>query len=139
MWGGEDQKIMIYFISGHRDLTSQEFKELYIPKIQRVLGADPGAEFVMGDYEGADYMAQEYLVELGLSERVTVYHMWGKPRHLAPGIHKTIGGFKSDYSRDTQMTKDSDFDIAFVLKPGRSGTYQNIMKRWRQKKETRGN
>ena len=126
---------MIYFISGHRDLTPGEFTEFYVPKIQRVLESDPGAEFVIGDYLGADYMAQEYLVKLGLSERVTVYHMWGKPRNIAQGITKTIGGFESDYSRDTQMTMDSDFDIAYIFKPGRSGTYQNIMKRWRQKRK----
>lgn len=42
----------------------------------------------------------------------------------------TISGFKSDEERDSAMTRDSDFDIAFV-KDDRwdSGTAQNIKRR----------
>lgn len=43
-------------------------------------------------------------------------------------------GFKSDEERDSAMTRDSDFDIAFI-KDGRwnSGTAQNIKRRWNLK------
>ena len=41
---------MIYFISGHRDLTIEEFKKHYIPKIDEVCAFDKNAKFVVGDY-----------------------------------------------------------------------------------------
>ena len=121
---------MIYFISGHRDLSKEDFEKYYVPKILKVLSEDPGAEFVVGDYEGVDYMAQEWLMKAGLRERLTVYHMWSRPRHLASGVKFTKGGYTSDLSRDSAMTEDSDFDIAYVAKPGKSGTRQNINRRW---------
>lgn len=40
---------MIYFISGHRDLSYEDFKKYYIPKIREVLENDPWAEFIVGD------------------------------------------------------------------------------------------
>ena len=40
---------MTYFISGHRDITEQEFKEHYIPQINRVLELDKYAHFRIGD------------------------------------------------------------------------------------------
>lgn len=121
---------MIYFISGHRDLSQEDFKKYYVNKILEVINEDPDPEFVVGDYEGVDYMAQEWLVNVGLQEKLTVYHMWSKPRHLASGVIHTKGGYKSDLSRDSAMTEDSDFDIAYVAKPGKSGTRCNILRRW---------
>lgn len=43
---------------------------------------------------------------------------------------KFIGGFKSDIERDSAMTENSDYDIAFI-KDNRwnSGTAQNIKRR----------
>ena len=121
---------MTYFISGHRDLSREDFERYYVSKLRRVISEDPNPYFVVGDYEGVDYMAQEWLVEAGLQEKLTVYHMWSKPRHLASGVIYTKGGYTSDLSRDSAMTEDSDFDIAYVAKPGKSGTKQNINRRW---------
>lgn len=123
---------MIYFISGHRDLTEEEFKKYYIPKINKALFDDKYARFIMGDYQGADIMAQEYLVSLNEYNNITVYHMFDKPRNLASDHIKTKGGYKDDIDRDSAMTRDSDFDIAFV-REGKvnSGTEQNIMRRIR--------
>ena len=45
---------MIYFISGHRDLSYEDFKKYYIPKIREVLENDPWAEFIVGDCKGAN-------------------------------------------------------------------------------------
>lgn len=121
---------MIYFISGHRDITKEEFKKYYEPKIQKVLKYDKDAKFVIGDYYGADIMAQEYLVSLGYLNRITVYHMFDKPRNLADPYIQTSGGYKDDIDRDSAMTRDSDFDIAFI-REGKinSGTEQNIIRR----------
>lgn len=123
---------MIYFISGHRDLTEAEFKKYYILKINKALFDDKYARFIMGDYQGADIMAQEYLVSLNEYNNITVYHMFDKPRNLASDHIKTKGGYKDDIDRDSAMTRDSDFDIAFV-REGKvnSGTEQNIMRRIR--------
>ena len=75
-------------------------------------------------------MAQEYLVSLGCSERVTVYHMFTSPRNIASLDLKTSGGYVDDIDRDSAMTRDSDFDIAFYRPvKGDSGTFQNIRRR----------
>lgn len=46
------------------------------------------------------------------------------------GNFKTVGGFKSDDERDSEMTRMTDYDIAWV-RPGRekSGTAKNLMRR----------
>lgn len=121
---------MIYFISGHRDLTEEEFKKYYIPKINKALDDDKNPQFIMGDYQGADIMAQKYLDHLSGYDKMTVYHMFDKPRNLASDHIKTKGGYKDDIDRDSAMTRDSDFDIAFI-REGKvnSGTEQNIMRR----------
>lgn len=121
---------MIYFISGHRDLTKEEFEKYYIPKINKALSDDKNPKFIMGDYQGADIMAQKYLFSLSCHNIMTVYHMFDKPRNLASEYIKTKGGYKDDIDRDSAMTRDSDFDIAFI-REGKvnSGTEQNIMRR----------
>lgn len=121
---------MVYFISGHRNISKENFEKYYLPKIKRVINNDPDPYFIVGDYEGTDYMAQQYLVSLGMTGKTTVYHMFEKPRNYVEGL-KCIGGFKSDEERDSAMTRDSDFDIAFYEKKrGWSGTFTNIARRW---------
>ena len=114
---------MIYFISGHRDTTKEEFDNFYIPKINEAIEEDfsDTTRFVVGDYEGADIMAQEYLKALCEEGRlnysqVTVYHMFDSPRHLASDKFTLVGGFKGDVERDFAMIEASDKDIAFIRK-----------------------
>jgi len=120
---------MIAFISGHLDLTPEEFDEHYKPFIDAAVFH--GNKMVVGDAKGADAMAQEYIKSIGnnVYELVTVYHMFEHPRNNAAEF-KTRGGFKSDTERDEAMTKASDYDIAWV-RPGRekSGTAKNIARR----------
>jgi len=117
-----------YFISGHLNLTKKEFEEHYIPKIDEAL-LDENASFIMGDCKGGDTMAQEYLHNK--TDKVTVYHMCKKPSNNI-GNYKTIGGFQTDNSRDSQMTNDSTHDIAWC-REGRegdkSGTGRNLVRR----------
>lgn len=112
------------FVSGHLDLTQEEFDTYYRPLIDEALAR--GEEFVVGDARGADSMTQHYL--LGKTTAVVVYHMFTSPRNNAG--FKTIGGFETDEARDIQMTADSDRDIAWV-RPGRkkSGTQKNLDRR----------
>lgn len=113
-----------YFISGHLDLTFNEFSLHYVPYLQTALIEDPF--FVVGDAIGADSLAQKYL--LGKSAKVLVYHMFESPRNNAG--FETCGGFMSDKDRDTAMTLASTHDIAWV-RPGRknSGTEKNLRRR----------
>ena len=128
---------MTYFISGHRDLSYEDFEKYYIPKIEEVIEMDPRAEFIVGDCDGVDKFAMDYIYKNCLDPLV-VYHMFDTPRNIPEGLSESPelegvffrGGFKSDEERDSAMTKASDFDIAFV-KDNRwdSGTAQNIKRR----------
>lgn len=120
-----------YFISGHRDLTDVEFEFNYEPLINAAL-QNPNARFVVGDYHGADIMAQNYLMDIVFLDpsKVTVYHMMESPRNINPRITNTKGGFQSDEERDAAMTAASAHDIALVRDNTKnSGTAQNILRR----------
>jgi hypothetical protein len=125
----------VAYISGHLDLTEEEFLLHYQPEINKSYLA--GHKFVVGDARGADYFAQEYLANyLIIPSRVTVYHMFTNPRHCCGSVSNeghefsTLGGFSSDEERDAAMTRDSDYDIAWI-RPGRenSGTARNLTRR----------
>jgi hypothetical protein len=117
-------KKVVNFISGHLDITQAEFDMHYCPLIDRAIAQNEC--FVVGDARGADTLIQQYL--WGGTKAVIVYHMFTSPRNN-PGF-STRGGFQSDVERDTQMTLDSDRDIAWV-RPGReqSGTQANCDRR----------
>jgi len=97
-----------YFISGHLELSEQEFDEHYKSKIDKALAEK--ASFVVGDAPGTDLMAQKYL--LGKTDDVTVYHMRKTPRNDMGFFLR--GKFKNDTDKDTAMTNASDKDIAWV-------------------------
>lgn len=127
-----------WFVSGHMDLTEDEFKEHYASTLERLVRA--GDSVVVGDAPGADMRAQLFVdsLRLQLAEElcsnmgtITVYHMLDAPRHNPAGL-PTLGGFKSDRERDAAMTAASDHDVAWV-RPGRekSGTADNLRRRGR--------
>jgi hypothetical protein len=115
---------MIVFVSGHLDLTADEFAQHYEPRLrQHVLAGD---SFVVGDARGADRMAHDFLKQLGA--KVTVFHMKQKPRYETDCEKR--GGYKTDNERDAAMTAASNADVAWV-RPGRenSGTARNLARR----------
>lgn len=129
----------IYFISGHRNITDDEFNN-YIEKFKEIefnwidsINPDMWPpQYVVGDYKGVDIMAQNYLInELKINpDRITVYHMFDKPMNINSKIKNLVGGFKSDEERDTAMTNASHYDIAFVRDHLQlSGTAMNILRR----------
>jgi len=120
---GRTKKVL--YVSGHLDLTRDEFNAHYVPKLDAAV-KEPPVAFVMGDARGADQLAQAYLGSKYAN--VTVYHMFEKPRYNAG--FDTVGGFTSDTSRDEAMTQASTHDIAWV-RPGReaSGTAKNLARR----------
>lgn len=134
----------IYFISGHRNITEDEFTNNYVKKFntiemvyqyQKAMNEIDDIDaplYVVGDYEGVDIMSQNYLIDnLKVDpKRITVYHMFNKPRNINPKIHNVIGGFNYDEERDAEMTRDSTEDIAFVRDHLQlSGTAMNILRR----------
>lgn len=127
---------MTFFISGHRDLTEEQFEDLYITEINRVLASTTNPSFVVGDCAGVDSMAQDYLKilsDLGRIKpsQVTVYHMFNSPRYLASPSFRLMGGWETDIERDAAMTKASSQDIAFIHEGAwTSGTAQNILRRY---------
>lgn len=118
--------MIVAFVSGHRDITQLEFDTHYVPLLDKAILE--GHRIVVGDYQGVDFIAQRYLREKGYGD-VIVYHMFTKPRYYVDGF-VTRGGYVSDEDRDSAMTNDSNYDIAFVRagKEG-SGTDQNIKRR----------
>ena len=120
-----------YFVSGHLDLSLQEFEKHYVPKLTE--SVEQKDAFVVGDARGCDHMTQQFLRSKLFStlqglKRVRVYHMLERPR-FNDGF-SNMGGFKSDAERDLAMTLASYKDIAWVRK-GRekSGTAKNIARR----------
>lgn len=104
---------MIYFISGHRNLSYEDFEKYYTPIIDKAIREDDEAKFVIGDCCGVAYIFNKDICH------ITIYHMFNKPRNIPEANTRVIldlvdfrGGFKSDEERDS--TRDSDFDIAFV-------------------------
>jgi len=117
-----------YFISGHGDITEDEFVEHYVPGLQ--LALDEGSSFVLGDFRGADVMAQQWLRGHAqeLSGEIHVFHMFTKARYTCGW--PTTGGFKSDAERDRAMTETSDADIAWVRSGKESScTARNLKRR----------
>lgn len=128
---------MIYFISGHLDLSKNDFEKYYQTKIDDAILTE--SSFLIGDAKGLDLMAQEYLKKYS---KIIIYHMFDKARFNI-GNWETVGGFKNDTERDFAMTSNSDIDIAYVrpteeseklygknYNPKRiSGTEKNILRR----------
>jgi hypothetical protein len=117
----------VVFISGHRNITEQEFEWHYKSKIFNAVSE--GHTFVVGDCLGVDFMAQKYIASLGC-EKVTVYHISGFPMNFYSMNFDLKGHFKSDVDRDWAMTMASDEDLAWVREGDeRSGTAQNLYRR----------
>ena len=122
-----------YFVSGHRDITVEEFEKNYQEALNNIVSEVKDCRFVIGDYQGVDIMAQNYLIDVLKvnPENITVYHMFDEPRNKNEKIVNTKGGFTSDEERDNAMTKASFSDIAFVRDNTKlSGTGQNILRRY---------
>lgn len=121
-----------YFISGHRNLTEEEFEKNYTPALKSVVENIPDAKFVVGDCTGADIMAQNYLIDvLAIDpERVTVYCHGNVPESANKEIINFKTGYNTDIEKDAAMTEISSKDIAFVRDIfENSGTAQNILRR----------
>lgn len=63
---------MTYFISGHRDITPEEFEKFYVPAIVDVIDTCndnyDDCEFVVGDCRGCNEMAESLILNEFLPE-----------------------------------------------------------------------
>jgi hypothetical protein len=114
-----------YMISGHIDLTREQFDKYYKPQIDEV---PKGSHFIMGNALGADSFALEYI-----NDKSTITVVCKDDRHLPTekGI-KVVYGFNSFPDRDGYMTSNSNHDIAFLRNDTMalgSGTMMNLMRR----------
>ena len=128
---------MIYFISGHRDLTKEEFNQHYAPIIDEIICNAVFTEFVVGDWEGCDSMLIDFLLSQPDYPPITIYHVDETPRLTYDG--EPLCNFENIYFTqcttydecDELMTRDSTFDVAWI-RPGRedSHTAKNIKRRY---------
>lgn len=142
---------MIYFVSGHMDLSFEDFMKYYTPVLLDIFSYDAYPIFVVGDCKGVDKFSMDYIYNNMRCGELHIYHMFDSPRnkperHIEEGYNlideydwvdrgdsveiQFIGGFQSDEERDSAMTQNSDCDIAFI-KDNRwnSGTAKNIKRR----------
>ena len=122
---------MRYFVSGHRDLTQEEFDRHYVYLLDRVLADDPYAEFVVGDWEGLDTMFVKYMEEYYTDVRIRIFYVY-EPRIPEGEFNEYRFHECNSYDDcDETMTRHSNFDIAWI-RPGRedSHTAKNIKRRY---------
>ena len=101
---------MIYYVSGHWDMSEKDFNKKYSYMLRTC--ALEGHSFVVGDEPGFDVRAQTLLDSLEAT--FTVYHLFSKPRNAIGKRRKLKGGFASKLARNRQMTLDSDEDILWI-------------------------
>ena len=123
-----------YFIFGYEDITPNEFEMYYQSVIGSTASYNEDARFIVGDKDGLDIMAQNYLVELIAVDpaRITVYHVGDEPKNLNEKIKNIRGGFKDDDAVNIAMTNASAHDIAFIRDEGESSFItRNILRRFK--------
>jgi hypothetical protein len=108
----------VYFVSGHCNLTEDEFNTYYKNKLDQAICESNENKFVIGNSEGADTMALEYLLERIYPHLITIYYKKSKNSksieyYLGLGVN-LYEGFTSYSKRDGRLTEVSDIDIAWV-------------------------
>jgi hypothetical protein len=124
----------VYLISGHRDITLEEFQNYYAGKIRKSNAEFSNCVYIVGDNPGCDKYAQEYLRKIGVSPtRVIIYY-----RNATPPVNAykcKTKAFDTGNEKNIAMTNDSTHDIAWV-RPGEidSEPGKNIERRRAQTK-----
>ena len=120
---------MTYFISGHRDITPEEFEKFYVPAIVDVTDTCndnyDDCEFVVGDCRGCDEMAANFIANY-IKENtddaecppciLSIYHMFSEPRFRVGVAGCTIQNvdtevYIEEYSADVENEVSPDEDI----------------------------
>lgn len=124
---------MRYFVSGHRDLTPEEFEEHYALLIYGLIMEDTFAEFYVGDWEGCDSMFMDYIEDNFVDTTVHIVCVDSPRLSINPDSkNKLIIHKYNTYDEcDSAMTHNTQLDIAWV-RPGKenSHTALNIKRRY---------
>lgn len=133
------------FISGHRDLTREEFKTYYCHVIDAYINwiniesnlGKKQVTFYVGDCEGCDRFAIEYLVgKLNRNIKLVICSLKEKfdgqinyDLCINDNI-SVIKEFNTHEERDCYMTEQTEYDVLWV-REGKwsSGTAQNYVRR----------
>lgn len=140
----------VAFVSGHVDIEHDTFITKYKQNLDNAISSND--KFIMGDADGCDAFALEYLLEATVDPKdITIYYFRGKnSKQYYLDLNVNVkDGYDSYSKRDKQMTNDSDYDIAWVRSTEeskrlygvkynpkkKSGTQQNIERRLDKKKQ----
>ncbi len=127
-----DSTQRVYFISGHEDLTVDEFNTHYSRRIKRSNSDFPDCLYIIGAAAGTDRMSHDYLRTIGVDpNRVIIYY-----KHDGfHNPHRYRVHIKAEY--DTVMTGASTHDITWV-RPGsdRTSVQRNIARRREKRART---
>lgn len=135
------------FVSGHRDLTKEEFNSIYIPAINKYIDwlkedhshifDSKKLTFYVGDCEGCDKMTIYYLCgKLNRNIKLVICSLKEKFEGqinydlcINDNI-SVIKEFNTHEERDAYMTKNTDIDLLYI-RPNKwdSGTAQNFVRR----------
>lgn len=117
---------MVYFVSGHRDITENEFKAYYEGKLEKAYKQDRNAVFVLGNSPGLDTLAIEYFEKNNIFYKVYQYE--DELPSMKCGM--LVKKFDDADERDAFLTRISDIDIAYIRKGKEdSCTAKNILRR----------
>lgn len=142
------------FISGHRNITPQEFNYNYIDRIQSFFNwaskessvAEKHLTFYIGDCNGCDKLAFDFIVNYIITENVKnisivlcrmVNPFDGQNKLLQTNYDfiKILTQFKTHEERDCFLTENTEYDILWVREGDwDSGTAQNFVRRHFHKK-----
>lgn len=123
---------MNIYIFGNGNICFSDFKTHYEEVINRCLEKED-VTFLLCDFRGVDTLAMELLK--CVSEKVTVYHVAGKPRYFPDkfktkaGSWNVVGGFENDEQRDLEAINRCTHFIAVDFNSDskrKSGTQKNI-------------
>lgn len=127
----KNRKNHTIFLSGHKNLNDEDFIIWYERELEDAV-MDIENYFVVGDDDGFDIMAQNFLLdELNIDpDRLTLYYVGNEPKNANKRIKNKIGGYETEEERDYAMTMNSARDIAYIEDYHvLSSTAKNILRR----------
>lgn len=119
---------MNIFISGHKDLTKEEFEQYYIPLIDQ--GIYNNAKFYISNYGNCDRFSYDYFKLCEYYNVEICFNRLGFS-NIDDKFIKAVG-FKSDEEMYCYMTNKTNKDIAWIRNEVKlTTTGKNILRRFK--------
>lgn len=102
-----------FFISGHPDITAEEFRKHYEHRIRKYNAEYIDSKFIVCDESEFDRMAQDFLRRIGVPPKsITIYHM---SRRAPINRHQyNTKAFARACARNHAATMASTHDILWI-------------------------